>query len=65
VVEKLKVTIILAWFLYPDSQNVVYQKEIDNIEAGCTTNFPLDAFALLYFAFSLSFFKERDVRRTG
>jgi hypothetical protein len=34
VVEKLKVTIILAWFLYPDSQNVVYQKEIDNIEAA-------------------------------
>jgi hypothetical protein len=24
---------------------------------GCTTNFPLDAFALLYFAFSLSFFQ--------
>jgi hypothetical protein len=36
---------------------ISFNFKLYSLGLGCTTNFPLDAFALLYFAFSLSFFQ--------
>ena len=44
------------WLASPPTTNVSRQFGMHPL-GGCTTNFPLDAFALLYFAFSLSFFQ--------
>ena len=42
----------MAFFIKKKTEIPIHLKAV-----GCTTNFPLDAFALLYFAFSLSFFQ--------